>query len=100
MPLRSDPSRLAMATGVAIDASRFFDLERARGGPIDAAALDRACVLGFEETFGVRLLPGTLTESEALRAVELRCWKYDSIAWTRGGVIGQREARWGPAVPR
>ena len=100
MPLRSDPSRLAMATGVPIDGSRFFDLEGARGGPIEASALDRACVHGFEETFDVRLLPGTLTESEALRAAELRCWKYDSIAWTRGGAIGQREARWGPAVPR
>ena len=99
-PLRSDPSRLALVLGVPVDASRFVDLERARGVPTDAAALDRACVFGFEETFGVRLLPGTLTESEALRAAELRCWKYDSIAWTRGGAIGHREARWGPAVPR
>ena len=99
MPLRSDPSRLAMVLGVPIDASRFIDLESARGGPVEASALDGACVHGFEETFGVRLLPGTLTEREALRAAELRCWKYDSIAWTRGGAIGRREARWGPAVP-
>jgi lipoyl(octanoyl) transferase len=100
IPWRSDPSRLARALGVPVDASRFTDLEAAGGRAIDPAALDRACVSGFEETFGVRLLPGTLTGSEALRAAELRCWKYDSIAWTRGGKPGDREARWGPAVSR
>jgi len=100
IPLRSDPSRLASVLGVPVDASRFIDLVRAGGSAIDPAALDRACVDGFEETFGVRLLRGTLKESEALRAAELRCWKYDSIAWTRGGSLGHREARWGPAVSR
>ena len=100
IPLRSDPSRLATVLGAPVDASRYVDLESATGGAVDPAAFDRACVQGFEEAFGARLLPGTLTESEALRAAELRCWKYDSIAWTRGGAIGSREARWGPAVSR
>jgi len=100
IPLRSDPSRLATVLGAPINASRFVDLEGAAGGAVDPAALDRACVAGFEDAFGARLLPGTLTEGEALRAAELRCWKYDSIAWTRGGSIGSREARWGPAVSR
>jgi len=98
IPLRLDPSRLAEVLGVPVDGSRFIDLERAQGGAVDPAALDAACVAGFEEAFGVRLIQGTLTESEALRAAELRCWKYDSIAWTRGGAIGSREARWGPTV--
>jgi lipoate-protein ligase A len=100
IPLRLDPSRLAAALGAPVDGSRFIDLERACGGAVDPEALDQACVDGFAETFGVRLLHGTLTEGEALRAAELRCWKYDSAAWTRGGAIGVREAHWGPAVPR
>ena len=79
---------------------RFIDLEAATGSAVVPAAIDGAFVVGFEDAFGARLLPGTLTESEALRAAELRCWKYDSIAWTRGGAIGSREARWGPAVSR
>ena len=100
IPMRLDPSRLAAVLGSPVDASRFIDLESARGKAVDPAAVDAACVGGFEETFGVRLVHGSLTESEALRAAELRCWKYDSIAWTRDGSIGPREARWGPAVPR
>ena len=100
IPIRLDPSRLAGVLGAPVDGSRFVDLERATGGAVDEAALDAVCIDGFEETFGVRLLHGTLTESEALRAAELRCWKYDSIAWTRDGVIGSREARWGPPVTR
>jgi len=100
IPIRLDPSRLAAILGAPVDASRFVDLESARGGAIDPASVDAACVDGFEETFDVRLVQGSLTESEALRAAELRCWKYDSMAWTRGGAIGPREARWGPTVPR
>jgi lipoate-protein ligase A len=100
IPIRLDPSRLAAILGAPVDASRFIDLESARGGAIDPTLVDAACVDGFEETFDVRLVHGSLTESEALRAAELRCWKYDSRAWTRGGAIGPREARWGPAVPR
>ena len=100
IPWRSDASRLATVLGAPVDATRFIDLEGATGGVVDPNALDRACVAGFEDVFGARLLPGALTESEALRAAELRCWKYDSIAWTCGGAIGPREARWGPAVSR
>jgi lipoate-protein ligase A len=98
IPWRSDPARLARVLGAPIDASRFIDLETARGSPVDPAALDQACVSGFEEVFGVELSTGTLTESEALRAAELRCWKYDSMAWTYGGKLGARELRWGPVL--
>lgn len=100
IPIRLDPSRLAAAMGATIDGSRFIDLEHAARAAVIPAALDQALVVGFEETFGVRLRYGALTESEALRAAELRCWKYDSIAWTRDGAIGAREATWGPAVAR
>ena len=100
IPLRIEPERLAAILGSPVDGSRFTDLERARGAAIDGTSVDQACISGFEETFGATLIPGSLTESEALRAAELRCWKYDSIAWTRGGTIGSREARWGPAVSR
>jgi hypothetical protein len=44
--------------------------------------------------------PRNAHRGEALRAAELRCWKYDSIAWTYGGKLGDREVRWGPAVSR
>ncbi len=100
IPLRADPERLAAILGSPVDGSKFTDLESARGAAIDEASVDRACVSGFEETFGATMIPGSLTEGEALRAAELRCWKYDSIAWTHGGMIGSREARWGPAVSR
>ena len=98
IPIRLDPSRLATVLGAPVDASRFIDLARVLGCAVDPAALDAACIAGFGEAFDVDLIPGTLTESEALRAAELRCWKYDSMAWTRDGAIGRREARWGPAV--
>ena len=98
IPWRSDPSRLARVLGAPIDASRFIDLETARGSAVDPAALDRACVSGFEEAFGVELRAGTLTASEELRSAELRCWKYDSMAWTCGGRLGAREVRWGPVL--
>jgi lipoate-protein ligase A len=99
IPLRLDASRLAAVLGNAVDGSRFIDLERARGGAVDPGALDQACIDGFEQTFGVRLRHGALTEGEELRAAELRCWKYDSMAWTCGGAIGLREAHWGPVAP-
>ena len=100
IPLRCDPGRLEDVLGSRVDRSRFIDLERASGVAPDVAVFDAACVGAFEETFCVTLLPGTLTESEELRAAELRCWKYDSMAWTHGGAIGSREARWGPPVAR
>jgi lipoate-protein ligase A len=98
IPVRLDPLRLTAVLGAPVDASRFVDLERVTGASVDLSTFDAALVAGFEETFGVPLLPGVLTESEALRAAELRCWKYDSMAWTRDGAIGRREARWGPTV--
>jgi len=100
IPMRLDPSRLAAVLGSPVAASRFSDLQSVRGEACDPAEVDAACVHGFEETFAIRLTPGLLTEREALRAAELRCWKYDSLAWTIDGVIGPREARWGPAVRR
>jgi lipoyl(octanoyl) transferase len=100
IPIRLDPSRLSAVLGSPVDASRFTDLDSARGVPVDEASVDAALIGGFEETFDTRCVHGSLTESEALRAAELRCWKYDSLAWTRDGAIGSREARWGPAVSR
>jgi lipoate-protein ligase A len=100
IPIRLDPDRLGAVLGAKVDGSRFIDLERAAGRPVDAAILDRAIVSGFERTFGISLRAGSLTEGEALRAAALRCWKYDSIAWTRDGRIGIRESHWGPVASR
>ena len=96
IPIRLDADRLSAVVGAKVDGSRFIDLERAAGRPVDPDSLDRAVVSGFEQSFGVRLRAGKLTEGEALRAAELRCWKYDSIAWTRDGRMGRRESHWGP----
>jgi lipoate-protein ligase A len=98
IPFRADPSRLAAAVGTRVDGSAFTDLERAAGAVVQPSAFDAACIEGFEATFGVRLAVAHLAEREQLLAAELRCWKYDSMAWTYGGAIGAREARWGPAV--
>ena len=100
IPLRLNPARLAELTGVPVDGRRFTDLAAAASRAVDPQALDAAIVAGFEEAFGARLAHGALTDEEALRAAELRTWKYDSIAWTRDGVLGERERRWGPALAR
>ena len=100
IPLRLDSARLASITGEAVDGDRFTDLERAAGRPVHAEEVDRALIAAFEEAFGASWTTEGLSEAEALRAAELRCWKYDSIAWTRDGTIGSREARWGPPVAR
>ena len=100
IPIRLDPARLESVLGRRVDGSRFTDLAEAAGREVTMDALDRACISGFEEAFGVTLVPGALEEGEATRAAELRCWKYDSVAWTRDGVIGSRESRWGPALTR
>jgi len=100
IPRHLDPARLGELLGAAVDGLRFIDLERALGSELDEGVLDRALICGFEATFGVGLVEGALTEGEGLRAAELRCWKYDSIAWTHGGSIGVREARWGPVGRR
>jgi lipoyl(octanoyl) transferase len=100
LPLRLEARRLALLTGVPTDATRFTDLESAAGREVDPAELDAAVVAGIEEVFGATCVAGRLTPGEELRAAELRCWKYDSMAWTLTGAIGQRERRWGPAPAR
>lgn len=100
IPIRLDAARLATVLGREVDGSRFIDLERAADRAVDEDALDAACIGGFEEALGARLLPGALDEREELRVAELRCWKYDSVAWTKHGAIGARESRWGPALAR
>jgi lipoate-protein ligase A len=98
VPIRLDAHRLAAVTGAAIEGSRFTDLESAAGRALTIEEIDAALAGGFEEAFGVRLVPGALDEREALRAAELRCWKYDSMAWTCDAELGGRERRWGPAL--
>jgi lipoate-protein ligase A len=95
--LRADADRLSRAVGVRADAGRFTDLERAAGRPLLAVDVDRAVIAGFAAALGVELCPAVLTEREAARATQLRCWKYDSASWTLGGRLGDRERRWGPA---
>ena len=94
-PLSSDPARLARAFGRAAS-DHHGDLELALGAAIDPAALDQALAAGFERAFRTRLVEGELSPDEAERAARLRCWKYDSVAWTIGGRLGARECRWGP----
>ncbi|HEX4825688.1 MAG TPA: lipoate--protein ligase family protein [Candidatus Polarisedimenticolaceae bacterium] len=98
LPWRLDGARLAALTGVRVDPTHFTDLESAMGRPVSEDEIDAAFVSAFEETFGIRLVKGALTESEALRAAELRCWKYDSMAWTLDAKLGDREQHWGPAL--
>jgi lipoate-protein ligase A len=100
IPIRLDATRLAALTGAPVDPSRFIDLTAAAGRAVGSEEIDAALVAGFEEVFGVRLAAGALRDDEALRAAELRCWKYDSVAWTREGTIGVRERHWGPALAR
>jgi lipoate-protein ligase A len=98
IPLRLDAARLSAALGAEADPERFTDVLSAAEHPVDAQALDAALVAGFELAFGVSLRRGELGRDESLRAAELRCWKYDSIAWTMTGRIGERERRWGPVL--
>jgi len=98
LPWRLDAGRLAALTGVAVDPRQFIDLESAAGRSVAEAEIDAAFIAAFEETFGVDLEEGRLSEREALRAAELRCWKYDSMAWTLDATLGAREQRWGPAL--
>jgi len=100
IPIRLEATRLAALTGVPVDPSRFTDLTAAAGRSVGPEEIDAALIAGFEEIFAVRLVAGALLDDEALRAAELRCWKYDSVAWTSEGAIGVRERRWGPALAR
>lgn len=96
IPIRSDPERIASALGSPVDPSAFTDLEREVGGPIGPEDVEEAIRRGFEARLGVDFRVDGLSAAEALRAEELRAWKYDSAAWTLGGKVGSREARLGP----
>ncbi len=71
-------------------------LERAAGRALPPGEIAAALVEGFARRFGAVLVPGSLDAEEAQRAAALRCWKYDSAAWTLEGRIGPRERRWAP----
>ncbi len=89
---RQTRERVARATGEAGRSNgRFGGLEDLLGHPPDPTEVDSALVAGFEEIFGVRLAPGDLSPAEAERVELLRCWKYESAAWTLEGRVGERE---------
>lgn len=71
-------------------------LARAAGRVLEPSEIADALVEGFARRLGADLVPGSLDEDEALRAAALRCWKYDSAAWTLEGRIGPRERRCAP----
>ena len=97
-------------SGLAVDESAETSVEAlfaAGDCATVSGGIAGAAVLGHIAGEGVvqraRSARGALPEidreaAEALRAAELRCWKYDSMAWTLDGRIGAREARWGPAI--
>jgi lipoate-protein ligase A len=97
--LRAGAERLAGALGTPVDATLFTGLEEGAGRSIAPEEIDDALVSGFEAELGARLAPGDLTAEERERATRLRCWKYDSAAWTLQGRIGARERTWGPVAP-
>ena len=93
IPIRLDARRLAEAAGRPVDGEAFTDLATALGHEPAADEIDRALVVGFEEVFGATLRAAPLTDAEAMRAAELRAWRYDSLTWTRDGRWGERERR-------
>jgi lipoate-protein ligase A len=94
--LASDARRLARAVSSDGASEHFTDLERVQGRAVTAEELDAALVSAWESCFDTRLERSELTAREALLAARLRCWKYDSAAWTLEGSVGVRERRWGP----
>lgn len=96
--LGSQPERLARAVGAPAAGERFTDLGRVLGRDVGPREVDRALVRAWGGVFGVRLEPAALTPDEEDLAARLRCWKYDSAAWTLRGRLGERERRWGPAL--
>ncbi len=99
IPLSAAPERLDAALGRPTDRRRYTDLEQVIGSPVSVEELDRALVAGIERRFGVRLQTGELTPEEVCRAVRLRSWKYNSVAWTLGGDgVGGRETLWSGGV--
>ena len=98
IPLRADASRLAQTVASSRSGPDSTDLERALGRLPPAHEVEHALIEGFEISFAVELRRSCLTAAEALRAERLRCWKYDSAAWTLTGRTGERERRWGPGA--
>jgi lipoate-protein ligase A len=94
--LRASAERLGRAVGAPVERDRFTDLEGGAGRTIGEKEIDAALAGGFEAELGARLTPGDLTVEERERATRLRCWKYDSAAWTLEGRLGSREIAWGP----
>jgi len=82
--LRSDPARLARATGGKEESERFTDLESALGRRVERQELESALVSALEHEFETTLQPGTLTAGETDIATRLYSWKYCSAAWTSG----------------
>jgi lipoate-protein ligase A len=99
IPLRLDAGRLGEMAGRPVAGDAFIDLTRAAGRKLTDEEDDRSLVEGFEREFGARLVASGLTRDEALRAAELRAWRYDSLSWTRDGAVGLRERRWSAATP-
>jgi lipoate-protein ligase A len=96
--LRSDPARLASATGGKEESERFTDLESALGRRVERQELESALVAALEHEFGTSLQPGTLTADEIDIATRLYSWKYCSAAWTYEARVGERERKWGPGL--
>lgn len=95
---RAEAARWTGAIGSPADPSAFAGVEDLLGREVPVEEIDAALVRGFEERLGARFDGGGASEGERLRATELRCWKYDSGAWTFEGRIGDRERRLGPAL--
>jgi len=94
--LGSDGKRLARAVGDSVPEAAFTDLGRLLRRRVEPVEVDRAIVAACADCFDVRLEPAEITPEEAGLAAKLRCWKYDSAAWTLDGRTGERERRWGP----
>ncbi len=78
IPLRLEALRMAAVSGRPAEDGRFVDLGRAAGRVVTPGELDRALVAGFEESFGTRLVEGSLDAAEARRAEELRATRLPS----------------------
>lgn len=96
IPLRADGAGLARALGGGTVDPVSADLAEALGRAPAWNEVADAMVEGFARSFGVELRRSELTADESVRAERLRCWKYDSAAWTLEGRRGERERRWGP----
>jgi lipoate-protein ligase A len=94
----SDAERLARAVGTRSAPAGFTDLRRALGREVGHDEVDRALKQAFASCFDVELEPGDLSVAEQRRAALLRCWKYDSAAWTLEGRLGERELHWCPSL--